>query len=153
MATNFFQTKWSNRATVEKVLILSGSIFSIIVVARNSKKLIEFLKARRESQTYQSDADKLINKGVSPTYMDSQYIIFANALYSAMNGWGTDEVAVGKIMYRMKNDLDVNKLINAFGTKEGDDLSSWFTAEFDAEEDKDMYVNAPLRANKIKTQF
>jgi len=153
MATNFFQTKWSNRGPIEKVLILGGSIFGIIVVARNSKKLIEYIKAKREGDTYESDADKLIDKGVKPTYMDSQYIIFANALYSAMNGWGTDEIAVGKIMYKMKNDLDVNKLINAYGKKEGEDLSSWFTAEFDAEEDKDMYVNAPLRANKIKTRF
>jgi hypothetical protein len=66
--------------------------------------------------------------------------------------WGTDEVNVGKIMYKMKNDIDVNKLITAFDRKDGEDLSAWITGDFSAE-DKEMYVNAPLRKNKIKYQF
>ena len=152
MATNFFQTKWSNRGTLEKGLILGGSIFGIIVIVKNSKKLIEYIQSKRINDTYESDADKLINKGVTPTYMDSQYMIFANVLFSAMNSYGTDEVAIGKIMYKMKNDLDVNKLITAYGKKDGGTLISWLTKELDTE-DKEMYVNAPLRANNIKTQF
>ena len=152
MSTNFFQTKWSDRGALEKGLILGGSIFATIVLIRNSRKLILWIKTQKENQTYSSDAD-ILGKLLKPTYLDSQYIVFANGLYAAMNGWGTDEVAVGKIMYRMKNDLDVNKLIQAYGKKEGDDLSMWITNEFDSEEDKDTYVNAPLRANKIKTQF
>ena len=122
MATNFFQTKWSNRGTLEKGLILGGSIFGIIVIVKNSKKLIEYIQSKRINDTYESDADKLINKGVTPTYMDSQYMIFANVLFSAMNSYGTDEVAIGKIMYKMKNDLDVNKLITAYGKKDGGTL-------------------------------
>jgi hypothetical protein len=152
MSTNFFQTKWSDRGALEKGLILGGSIFATIVLVRNSKKLIQWIKTIKENKTYSSDENTL-SKLLKPTYMDSQYIVFANALFAAMDGIGTDEVAVGKIMYRMKNDLDVNKLIQAYGKKEGDDLSTWITSEFDAEEDKDIYVNAPLRANKIKTQF
>jgi len=152
MSTNFFNTKWSDRGALEKGLILGGSIFATIVLVRNSRKLYLWIKTMKENRTYSSDED-ILSKSLKPTYMDSQYIVFANGLYAAMNGLGTDEVAVGKIMYRMKNDLDVNKLIQAYGKKEGEDLSSWITSEFDSEGDKDMYVNAPLRANKIKTQF
>lgn len=156
MATNFFQTKWSNRQPLEKILILGGTGGILLFVALNRKKWIAAFKARQQQQTYSGDLDILTNKGQKATYLDSQYIIFANALYQAMNSsafdWGTDEVSVGKIMYKMKNDIDVNKLITAFDRKDGDDLSAWITGDFSAE-DKEMYINAPLRANKIKYQF
>lgn len=157
MATNFFTTKWSNRPPLEKYIILGGTGGILLFVMFNRKKWIAAFKARREKQTYGSDLEILAAKRIQPTYLDSQYIIFANGLYSAMNSsafdWGTDEVGVGKIMYKMKNDADVNKLIQAYGKKDGEDLSAWITSEFDSESDKDMYVNAPLRANKIKYQF
>lgn len=157
MATNFFNTKWSNRQPLEKILILGGTGGILIFIALNRKKWIKAIKDRRDKQTYNDDLDILESAGKKATYLDSQYIIFANALYQAMNSsafdWGTDEVGVGKIMYKMKNDADVNKLITAFGKKDGYDLSEWITGDFDSETDKDMYVNAPLRANKIKYQF
>ena len=156
MATNFFQTKWSNRQPLEKILILGGTGGILLFVALNRKKWIAQFKARQEKQTYKGDLDILTDKGQKATYLDSQYIIFANSLYEAMNSsafdWGTDEVSVGKIMYKMKNDIDVNKLITAFDKKDGDDLSAWITGDFSAE-DKETYVNKPLRLNKIKYQF
>ena len=157
MATNFFQTKWSERQPLEKILILGGTGGILLFIVFNRKKWIAAIKAARDKRTYSDDLDILETKNITPTYLDSQYIIFANGLYQAMNStaldWGTDEVGVGKIMYKMKNDADVNKLITAFGKKDGYDLSEWITGDFDSESDKDMYVNAPLRANKIKYQF
>ena len=156
MATNFFQTKWSNRQPLEKILILGGTGGILLFVALNRKKWIAQFKARKDRQTYKGDLDILTDKGQKATYLDSQYIIFANALFEAMDSsafdWGTDEVSVGKIMYKMKNDVDVNKLITAFDKKDGYDLSQWITGDFSAEA-KEMYVNKPLRANKIKYQF
>lgn len=156
MATNFFNTKWSDRAPLEKTFILGGTAALSIFVLLNRKKWAAALKARRDRQVYGGDLDILTGKGQKATYLDSQYVIFANSLYEAMNSsafnWGTDEVSVGKIMYKMKNDVDVNKLITAFDRKDGDDLSAWITGDFSAE-DKETYVNKPLRANKIKYQF
>ena len=156
MATNFFNTKWSNRQPLEKTFILGGTAALTIFVLLNRKKWAAAIKNYRNKQTYSGDLDILENKGQKATYLDSQYVIFANALYEAMNSsafnWGTDEVSVGKIMYKMKNDIDVNKLITAFDRKDGDDLSAWITGDFSAE-DKETYVNKPLRANKIKYQF
>lgn len=156
MATNFFQTKWSERQPLEKILILTGTGGILIFVALNRKKWIAAIKARRERAIYEDDLGILTGGGDKATYLDSQYIIFANSLYQAMNSsafdWGTDETTVGSIMYKMKNDIDVNKLITAFGKKDGYDLSEWITGDFSSEA-KDMYVNAPLRANKIKYQF
>jgi len=156
MATNFFNTKWSNRTPLEKYIILGGTGGILIFVALNRKKWIAAIKAARERAIYADDLGILTGKGDKATYLDSQYIIFANSLYQAMDSsafdWGTDETTVGSIMYKMKNDIDVNKLITAFGKKDGYDLSEWITGDFSSE-DKDTYVNAPLRANKIKYQF
>lgn len=156
MATNFFQTKWSNRRPLEKILILGGTGGILIFIALNRKKWIKAIKDRRDKQTYTEDLDILESDGKKATYLDSQYLIFANSLFQAMDSsafdWGTDETTVGSIMYKMKNDIDVNKLITAFGKKDGYDLSEWITGDFSSEA-KDMYVNAPLRANKIKYQF
>ena len=109
MATNFFQTKWSERQPLEKILILGGTGGILLFVALNRKKWIAQFKARKDRQTYSGDLDILTDKGQKATYLDSQYIIFANALYQAMNSsafdWGTDEVSVGKIMYKMKNKM------------------------------------------------
>ena len=156
MATNFFNTKWSNRTPLERYIILGGTGGLLIFVALNRKKWIAAIKARRDRAIYEDDLGILTGGGDKATYLDSQYIIFANSLYQAMNSsafdWGTDETTVGSIMYKMKNDIDVNKLITAFGKKDGYDLSEWITGDFSSEA-KDMYVNAPLRANKIKYQF
>lgn len=156
MATNFFNTKWSDRQPLEKTFILGGTAALSIFVLLNRKKWAAALKARKDKQTYKGDLDILTDKGQKATYLDSQYVIFANALLEAMDSgafdWGTDEVSVGKIMYKMKNDVDVNKLIVAFDRHDGYDLSQWITGDFSAE-DKEMYINAPLRANKIKYQF
>ena len=97
--TNFFTTPWTDRGPVERVLILGvvigGGIFAII----KGKKIIENIKNRQEQKTIEGDIQKT---GADPSYLDSQYIIFADTLYTAMKGAGTDEAAVGGIMYKMK---------------------------------------------------
>jgi hypothetical protein len=156
MATNFFNTKWSDRAPLEKTVLLAGTVTLSIIVLTKSKKWAAAWKARQAKKTYSGDLDILTYQGQKPTYLDSQYVIFANSLYEAMNSsafnWGTDEDSVQGIMYRMKNDVDVNKLITAFDRKDGDDLSAWITGDFSVE-DKEYYINKPLRSHNIKYQF
>ena len=83
-----------------------------------------------------SDLAKLKSQGVEPTYLESQYKGFADALYNAMYyvPFGTNEGAIFSIFGKMKNDVDVLKTIQAFGTRRQEFTTgvhglAWFIAD------------------------
>lgn len=59
----------------------------------------------------------LQSQGMQKSYPDSQYTQFANTLYEAMYGAGTDDDTILVVFGRMNNDLDVLTLENKFGLK------------------------------------
>lgn len=59
----------------------------------------------------------LQSAGMKKTYTDSQYNSFADQLYFAMKGAGTDEDSVFSVMGKMKNDLDVIELERKYGLR------------------------------------
>ena len=91
MATNFFNTKWSNRTPLEKYIILGGTGGILIFVALNRKKWIAAIKARRDRAIYEDDLGILTGGGDKATYLDSQYIIFANYDAKILKSIGTDK--------------------------------------------------------------
>jgi len=54
-----------------------------------------------------------------PTYSPSQMSTFADTLYRAMDGAGTDAPAIAGVFKQMQNDLDILLLIDAFGVRKG----------------------------------
>jgi len=101
-------------------------------------------------------------KNYTQTYPDSNYVLLANKLFTAMYGYGTDEEAIYSVFRLMKNDLDVAKLIKAFGVRKSEsswampfnfagegDLAEWLAAELDDDEMK--IVNGILMAAKNPT--
>lgn len=59
------------------------------------------------------------NIGLRPSFPDSNYDTFANTIYESMRyAIGDDYGTVETTMKKMKNDLDVAKLIKAFGTRQ-----------------------------------
>jgi len=65
-----------------------------------------------------ADEKKFKAQGIKQSYPDGQYNVFADSLESAFIYWaGTDEDTIFSIMDKMKNNLDVSKLIQAFGTR------------------------------------
>lgn len=99
--------------------------------------------------------------GTTATYTDYEYKQFADQLYTAMNGWTTDEDSVRTRMEQMKSESDLARLENAFGKRDSswnpfDDptgLSAWLHDDFRTAEEMEEWVNAPLRANGIKKQY
>lgn len=79
----------------------------------------------------QTEAEKILKNNlklppeqqVTPTYSPAQMKAYANSLFTAMDGAGTQSKEVAKVFSAMKNDLDIYYLIDAFGTRAG---SSWF---------------------------
>lgn len=105
------------------------------------------------------DQADLVKSGQKASYIDSQYKLFADAIYSAGFDvlFGTDEDAIYAVFNKMNNDLDVNKLIIAFGARriefstrvEG--LAQFLTSELDASEIAN--INKILGSKNINYRF
>ncbi len=72
------------------------------------------------------------------TVTPAQMKIYANNLFTAMDGAGTDWDAIKSVIDAMNSDVDILNLIQAFGTKAGtswfasstpDDLATWFAGD------------------------
>lgn len=156
---NIFNAPWSSRGPVERVvLIVAASSLTVLTIVgiRNG---IRAAKERRDRKKFEGDAKGFIESGQKLSYPKGQYVIFANTIKEAINTtwydpttWGTNERTVAGVMYKMKNDLDVNELISAFGKKDGKTLTEWINGDF-SEEDKNFYVNDILRKKNIKYRF
>jgi hypothetical protein len=51
------------------------------------------------------------------TFPEAQYPLFADQLFNAMDGAGTDEDAVVSVVLKMKNADDWNMLVKSYGTR------------------------------------
>ena len=101
------------------------------------------------------DSNSIINQemaatGQKPTYTDAQYRTFANELESAMRGAGTNNQKVYDVFKKMQSYLDVLKLIQAFGTKDDQNLHEWINAEWFLSIGE---INRILRGNGIDYSF
>jgi hypothetical protein len=94
--------------------------------------------------TYLSSSDRLVDKKLSdlekqfkPTYDSYDYLKFADKLETAMSGAGTDEDAIFSVFYLMKNDLDIFKLVQSFGTRSSylssGNLDQWINDDLSSE--------------------
>lgn len=122
-------------------------------------KLIQWFAGNSNSVAAATNEVKtLTSKGIKPTYPDSSYTQWASAIVSAgFNTLGTDEQAIYAIFRKMMNDLDVAKLIVAFGNQrvefsfQSAPLGAWLASELSA--DEMAVVNKILSDKKIKYQF
>jgi len=122
-------------------------------------KIIQFFMGGSNSIAAATNEVKtLSSKGIKATYPDSSYTQFASAIVSAgFNTLGTNEQAIYAIFRKMMNDLDVAKLIVAFGNQRVEfsfqtmPLGAWLSTELDNNE---MAIdNKILSDKKIKYQF
>lgn len=148
----FFNTPWNERGTVERILVISSTLGAIIGGIILIRRTSEAIKLRQEKKLVDKDEQTFQGKGQKLTYPLSQYTIFADTLYTNMNGIGTYKPETAGVFYKMMNDLDVLQLNKAFGKKEGYSLSEWIADDF-SEEDKDFYINNILRKKGIKFRF
>jgi hypothetical protein len=87
-------------------------------------QLLDKFVLSREDDITKKDVNKdltaLGKAGITKSYKDSQYEIWASQLYGAINTivFGIDEDAIIRILGYMKNDADILQLIKAFGTRE-----------------------------------
>jgi hypothetical protein len=102
------------------------------------------------------------NQASKYSYGAQQYADFADIIYDACEGWGTNEESIGRVMAAMKTYDDVLALIDAYGRREVPVFSSYswtatspmtlaqtFKSELSAA-DLEKYVNYPLRRTGYK---
>jgi len=116
----------------------------------------------KEQNEVKDDLVVLSGQGVKPSYKDSQYATWASQLFSAFEGYQSDESAVYRVFVNMKNDADVLKLINAYGIREVSSgkgnpepnfkgtLAGAIAEEMDTEEVKEINIILAKRGIKIK---
>jgi hypothetical protein len=76
-------------------------------------------KNRELEKNIDSEISKMQSNGKKASFSDSNYNTFANTIYNSMRfAVGDDYGTVESTLKRMKNDLDVAKLIKAFGLKQ-----------------------------------
>lgn len=121
-------------------------------------KLISWITSGNTTAQAINEINKLQKSGVKPTYPDSNYSQWANAIYSAgFNTLGTDEQTIYDICKKMVNDLDVAKLIVAFGEQRVEfsfqelPLGAWLRTELSASEIN--VINNIFAQRNIKYRF
>ena len=95
------------------VYFLGYKVFKYVFPSEQEKKNKELAK------NIDSEISKHSREGMKPSYADSNYNTMANTIYESMRyAIGDDYGLVVTTMKRMNNNLDVAKLIKAFGTKQ-----------------------------------
>jgi hypothetical protein len=100
-----------------------GLLFVGYIVGRKIYKVVfpspDEAKNRQLFNQIDNEIKANENAGLRPTFQESNYQTFANTIYNSMRyAIGDDYAAVERTLKLMKNNLDVNKLIKAFGTRQ-----------------------------------
>jgi hypothetical protein len=133
--------------------VVGGIGFAIYKLTQKGGALLKPDEAKK-------DVKKLEEIGQQPTYMEAQYVGFADAIYAARgcnNVFGTNEDAIYNVFRKMVNDLDVAKLIEKYGKRrlcfsftEGN-LGGFLNDDLNQKEI--AIINNILKSKGIKYQF
>jgi hypothetical protein len=145
-----------NELTKNKYFVYSAVGVGAYLLYKGIKKALGY---NTTVDAAKKDQAELIRSGQKASYVDSQYNIFADAIYSAGFDvlFGTDEDAIYSVFNRMNNDLDINKLIVAFGARRiefstrVESLAEFLRSELDDREIQQ--VNKILSSKNIKYRF
>lgn len=84
------------------------------------KQSVQNKGERKETSQWKNDVDMLADKGIKPSFPDSQYSAWANELekaYSGCDPFLQSGLSTGKIFKQLKNDADFAKLNTAWGIR------------------------------------
>lgn len=95
--------------------VILGGYFAV----RGINNIVKGKSSRDSSKATKSDLKNLNkNQDTAQTISDSQAEAYASSIFSALNGYGTDEDAIVSVFDKVKNEADVLAISNAFGVRE-----------------------------------
>lgn len=116
MATNYKKyLPIKGSSTINILLVVVGLFFlyKIFLTFKDlGKNWKENLAGKNELEQLNS------NSSTKQTLTKQQAISFANSLFTALDGYGTDETGIFSVFYKLKNNADFLAVSNAFGTRE-----------------------------------
>ncbi|MDR1458713.1 MAG: annexin [Bacteroidales bacterium] len=139
---------WLGYSPKDKIVNVVLIIIFILVLYFVGKFL--YGKFRNTLAANKSLQEELDSGGVL-SYNDVKYKEYADNLYLAMKGWGTDEDKIFNVFYAMKTKADVLKLIAVYGINDGEDLKQWLYGDLSRSDIQK--INGILTSNRIDYQF
>jgi len=127
-------------------LVTGGVIIAVALIAFFIYKWIK----NSDSNKWLKNQSKLISKG-NLTYDITDYQNYANKLYTAMKGPGTDEATIYLVFNQMSNVDDIRQLVNAFGLQGDKTLQQWLLSDLSKSEL--ARLNNILKAKSINYTF
>lgn len=104
------------------VVVVGGGLVVFLVGKKLFKAVFPSESEKRNKQLFQdvnNEISKYQSSGQRPSFSDSQYETFANTIYNSMRYAAGDDYATVELkLKQMKNNLDVAKLIKAFGKRQ-----------------------------------
>ncbi len=100
---------------VASIAAIGLAVYAIHRKIKNAKSL---QGAKSEIDATNSAVNDLNKSGQKPTLTNLQLTSIANQIFTAVNGYQSDEASIYRAFANVKNDLDVVNLIKAFGIRE-----------------------------------
>ena len=102
-----------------KIVMLVGGAIGLVVLYKALSGFVSNQSGRQEVQSASDELDRLNQSPATRQKMNGyQANQTANAIFTAMDGWGTNEDAIYVAFRQMKNNADFLAVTKAFGTRE-----------------------------------
>ncbi len=124
------------------------AVLAVAIIRHYASGLISQIRERVKNK----ELDKRIDKS-NLSYGESQYKVYAQKLFDAMNGWQTDEDGIYEVFKKMNNIDDILQLQIAFSDVEDENetLSEWLHDDLSSSEMKQL--NAIIAERSIEYSF
>ncbi len=136
MAQNKFSEVWDGLPPWAKGITVVGSLVLGTVVGFKIYKSLHKTQAEKQSQSSvnnaSQDLQKLVDAGMKPTYLGSQYSTWASDLEGSLSGcisidsW---QDSIKSVFAKMNNTADILALIQAFNIREYKPCWLWSPAK------------------------
>lgn len=100
-----------------KIIVVAGLGLLGYSLYRSIKRARDLRDAQQSAQAAVTEIEMYAQQGYEASYTDSEYYGFVDALVQAMNGCGTDEEKILEVFRKMRNPVDIRRLIIAFGVQ------------------------------------
>jgi len=127
--TSYQKAEWFLDNPKRLITILIVLIIVALIIYFSWSKIKGLFRNLQLKSIKNDEINEEIANGNLPSYPDTKYKEFANRLYTAMKGAGTDQKTIKAVFEEMNNITDVLKLVQAFGVRDGEDLHQWLDGE------------------------
>lgn len=102
----------------KKIAIILGVVIGGYIVYKLVKGIVRGTGDRREVQEAYNELDKANqNPATAQKITNFQAEQYANTIFTAVNGWATDEDAIAKVFSRLSNNADFLAVSKAFAIR------------------------------------